>query len=150
MACRQAALGHQHAQRWPKLLVVDMFCSNVFLGYQGFRITFYFYGWGDIIQNGRRDVLKSCVTSHAWGRFSIKLASYQYMDSHYKIRLSRDRHIFMRGIPILVRRCLYTESAHWLLAKRPISQAMMAILTKCDALLTISLTCINLEPSDGT
>ena len=59
-----------------------------------------------------------CITGHLWGEstglcLNIKTIFLRYGISMLKVRRSRDRLIFNMGIPILVRRHLYIETASW-------------------------------------
>ena len=92
-----------HKDLWRGALMLSLICA-------------WTNGWAKIQTPVILDTIALIMTSLQCDpgfRFNIKTLSYQNRDSHYTIRRSRDRLIFIMRIPILVRNHLYIESPHW-------------------------------------
>ena len=92
------------------------------LRYYEYRLYIYIYIiLNDVIYSLYKKQTISITVTVTWKKtcltfgpcLNIKTVFPRYGDSMLKIRRSRDRLIFNMGIPILVRRHLYIETAPW-------------------------------------
>ena len=103
-----------------ELIISSVFAANLLLRFtvcpNKLNFVKSFMNWIDfavvLSQWAMFGELEDHFTVVQWlaGRFSIRTPTYLYGDSHYKDH-AWERFIFIMGIPVMVRRHLYTESA---------------------------------------